>query len=234
MNYIYLCSWSKAVGAWTSTIKCLMCHKWVRFRNSSQRDAPSPAGATASLILFSVLFGLISAGRQQAASIICAKEAVEAQTVGREGQERGLGRGQAAAGSQEAADGGETRRLSTAELGHGKRRQHRNLRPRGADPPLRTNQQKATVEEQSWLTSDIHRPQTNTHTHSDRQTRTHSRKQRMHRDQSLIAAQLMTGVSRGTENNADHHPAAMGRKWPWQMFNTIVIVIIIDIIIIIS
>lgn len=46
----------------------------------------------------------------------------------------------------------------------------------------------------------------------------HADVQRMHRRWSLIAAQLMTGEtwgSQGTEtiqNNADHHPAAMGLK----------------------
>lgn len=100
-----------------------------------------PALRSASSVL---LLHVTSPGRKQAASIISAKEAVQAQAVDGEGQERGLGRGQAAARSQETADGGKARGVSTAELRHGKRRQHRNLRPRGPDPPLRMNQHRST------------------------------------------------------------------------------------------
>lgn len=64
---------------------------------------------------------IISPGRKQAASIICAKEAVQAPTVNGEGQECGLCCGQAAARSQKAVDGGEKGSVSTTELRHGKR-----------------------------------------------------------------------------------------------------------------
>lgn len=64
---------------------------------------------------------MTSLGQQQAGSILCAKEAVQAQVVDGEGQERGLGRGQAAARSQETADGSKARGVSTTELRHGKR-----------------------------------------------------------------------------------------------------------------
>lgn len=64
---------------------------------------------------------MTSSEREQAASIIGAKEAVEAQAVNREGQERGLGGRQAAARSPKTADGSEARSVSTTELRHGER-----------------------------------------------------------------------------------------------------------------
>uniref|UniRef100_A0A674HJ57 DLG associated protein 4 n=1 Tax=Taeniopygia guttata TaxID=59729 RepID=A0A674HJ57_TAEGU len=63
-----------------------------------------------------------------------AKEAGQVQIAAEPGQRLRLG--QAAAGGAEAADGGQARGLRAAELGHRERRQHRDLRPRGPDPPL--------------------------------------------------------------------------------------------------
>lgn len=82
----------------------------------------------------------LPSGRKQAASVVRAKEAIKAQAVDGEGQERRLGCGQAAARGQEKIDGSEARGVGATELRHRKRRQHRNLRPRGPDPALRSDQ----------------------------------------------------------------------------------------------
>lgn len=169
---------------------------------------------------------VLSSGRKQAASIIRAKEVVKAQAFDGEGQERGLGCGQAAAGGQEKIDGSEASGVSATELRHRKRRQHRNLRPRGPDPTLRTDQRR------SWGKScgPLQTLTTNTNW-------SEHRLQRMHRGRALIPAQLMTGAWRSQGNTHRSSLACHGMKSSWQMFNTIILTIIvpiIEIIIIIS